>query len=128
ATCDARRRPASNRAAASVAPLVLLVRARSPDLVAAALRPEIRLAFYRDQEVDRLQHAAHGRIVRQLARLVHLAETQGLDRGLDRRICANRAFPQRGRERLALGFFSRLRGLGRRHYLVSPLALSAAPF
>src|SRR4029077_11812941 len=77
ATCDARRRPASNRAAASVAPLVLLVRARSPDLVAAALRPEIRLAFYRDQEVDRLQHAAHGRIVRQLACLVHLAEPQG---------------------------------------------------
>src|SRR5437899_780912 len=65
----------------SVAPLVLLVGARPPDLVAAALRAHVGLAIDRDQEGDGLQHPAHGRVVGQLACLVETAKAERLDRG-----------------------------------------------
>src|SRR5260370_380777 len=44
--------------------------------------PQPRFTGDRDQEVHLLQHAAHRRRVRQLARLVQLAEAQGADRRL----------------------------------------------
>src|SRR5690349_5574299 len=77
-----------------VASLVLLRRARAPDLVPAALRPLKRLALDGDKEVHRAQHAAHRRVVRQLARLVHAAEAERLDGGLDLRPGADRALHQ----------------------------------
>src|SRR5437879_10496360 len=83
-----------------VASLVLLVRARAPDLVPAALRALERLAFDGDQEVDGLQHPANRRVVRQLACLVELAEAERLDSRLDRRIGADRALHQRRLDRL----------------------------
>src|SRR5438132_11907732 len=66
-----------------VASLVFLVRAGAPDLVLAPLGPLERLALDAAQEVHPAQHAAHRRVVRQLARLVHAPEAERLDRGLD---------------------------------------------
>src|SRR2546426_1165609 len=66
-----------------VAPLMLLGRARSPDLVPAALRAFVGLALKCDQEAHAPQHAPDGGIVGQLARLVHAAEAQGFDGGAD---------------------------------------------
>src|SRR5579885_3252162 len=62
----------------SVTSLVLLVRPRAPDLVLRALRPDVFLALDGDEEVDGLQHPANGRVVRELARLVHAPKAERL--------------------------------------------------
>src|ERR1700716_803415 len=78
---------------------VLLVRAGPPDLVLAALGANIGRAFDGDQEVHRLEHAADGRVVRQIAGLVHAAKTERLHGCLDLRQSADGALHQGGPDR-----------------------------
>src|SRR5579864_4746719 len=74
---------------------MLLGRTAAPDLVLASLRPLPGLALDGDQERYTPQHPADGVVVRKLAGLVHLAEAQGFDRGLDLGPRADRRLHQR---------------------------------
>src|ERR1700680_3039060 len=89
----------------SVAPLVLLIRARAPDLVAAALRTQIGLALDRDQEVDGFEHSPDRGVVRELPRLVHASKAQRDDGGLDLGQRADGALSQRRLDRFRFGHF-----------------------
>src|SRR5258708_27960108 len=80
----------------SVSSLVFLVRARPPDLVPAALGPQVRLSVDRDQERDRLQHAPHRRVVGKLAGLVEAAEAKRFDPGPHLRLGADFVPPRLG--------------------------------
>src|SRR5258708_24545605 len=76
------------------ASLVLLVRTGAPDLVLAALGPDVRRALDGHEEVDRLEHSADRRVVGELAGLVHAPEAERLDRRLDLRLGSDGALHQ----------------------------------
>src|SRR5258708_7015879 len=78
------------------ASLVLLVRTGAPDLVLAALGPDVGGAFDGHEEVDRFEHSADRWVVGELAGLVHAAEAKRLDRRLDLGLGSDGALHQSG--------------------------------